>query len=212
MKKRRDTALEKKAPIQSYIVSVRSFGPSIGYHGCSQETADAVLLRGENLKPSTNEYDWLGHGIYFWLDSPERAFQWAKNKTHPAVIGAVINPGHCLNLADSNNIQSVQEAYQALSDAYERLGMPLPKNKSPDKQGLLLRRTLDCKVIEVVHELRLLAREQGFDSVLGVFEEGSPMFPGAAMKEHTHVQIAVRNPANILGYFRPARLSEDLKS
>lgn len=187
-------------------MGVRSFGPSVGYHGCDQETADAVLLRGENLKASINEYDWLGHGIYFWLDSPERALQWAKQtkKRKPAVVGAVINPGHCLNLADSNNVRSVKLAYELLTTAYESLGKELPQNQSPDKHGLLLRRTLDCKVIELLHASRQGAKEQAYDSAVGVFEEGEPMFPGAAMRAQTHVQIAVRNPANILGYFRPA--------
>ena len=187
-------------------MGVRSFGPSVGYHGCDQETADAILLRGENLRASTNDYDWLGQGVYFWLDSPARALQWAKqNKKHkPAVVGAVINPGFCLNLADITHVKSIKEAYELLSIAYEGVGIELPKNQSPDKQGLLLRRTLDCKVIELLHEFRTLASEQPFDSVLGVFEEGAPMFPGSAMKAQTHVQIAVRNPANILGYFRPS--------
>ena len=33
----------------------------------------AVLLRGEPLQPSENDYDWLGRGIYFWEHGPQRA-------------------------------------------------------------------------------------------------------------------------------------------
>lgn len=185
--------------------AVRSFGPSIGYHGCDQETANAVLARGDNLRASKNDYDWLGHGIYFWLDSPERALYWAKQtkKEKPAVNGAIINPGHCLNLADSAHVKSLQDTYTTLKSAYEKLGLELPKNNIQDAQGLLLRRKLDCRVIQLLHKFAELTAEPPYDSVLGVFEEGAPMFPGSAMKERTHVQIAVRNPSHILGYFRP---------
>ena len=38
----------------------------IGFHGCDQTVVDKVLAGEENLIPSTNDYDWLGNGIYFW--------------------------------------------------------------------------------------------------------------------------------------------------
>lgn len=37
----------------------------IGYHGCDESLVKNVLLRGRNLRPSENDYDWLGLGIYF---------------------------------------------------------------------------------------------------------------------------------------------------
>jgi hypothetical protein len=40
-----------------------------------------------------------------------------------------------------------------------------------------------------------------FDSTRGVFEEGGQAFPGAAIKEKSHIQICVRNPNCILGFF-----------
>tara|TARA_R100001143_G_scaffold62680_1_gene66654 strand:+ start:1667 stop:1855 length:189 start_codon:yes stop_codon:yes gene_type:complete len=45
-----------------------------------------------------------------------------------------------------------------------------------------------------------------FDTAYGVFEEGEPIFPEAALKEKTHIQIAVRNIEMIRGYFRPPEL------
>jgi hypothetical protein len=58
-----------------------------------------VLLRREQLKPSGNDYDWLGSGIYFWEYGDRRALDWAtgiaKRRPHivetPAVIGAHID-------------------------------------------------------------------------------------------------------------------------
>jgi hypothetical protein len=37
----------------------------IGYHACAQPIAER-LLQGEPFRPSTNDWDWLGHGVYFW--------------------------------------------------------------------------------------------------------------------------------------------------
>lgn len=48
---------------------------------------------------SERPYDWLGHGIYFWENNHERAFQWAKDKKargeikNPTVIGAILHLG-----------------------------------------------------------------------------------------------------------------------
>ena len=85
-------------------------GIVFGYHGCDESIASQVLNGGE-LKPSGNAHDWLGHGIYFWEASPSRALQWAQQNVatpsdptrKPAVIGAIIDLGKCLNLIDPNN-------------------------------------------------------------------------------------------------------------
>ena len=43
----------------------------LGYHGCDQSIADR-LLAGGAFRKSRNDYDWLGHGIYFWEANPLR--------------------------------------------------------------------------------------------------------------------------------------------
>jgi len=51
----------------------------IGYHGCDESVVKDVLLRGRTLRPSENDYDWLGRGIYFWEHGPRRAYEWAQH-------------------------------------------------------------------------------------------------------------------------------------
>lgn len=56
------------------------------------------------LLASTNDYDWLGNGIYFWGNNEERTWQWANDSAkrksslvkEPAVIGAIIDLGYYL--------------------------------------------------------------------------------------------------------------------
>ncbi|GAA3912214.1 hypothetical protein [Chitinophaga oryziterrae] len=44
-----------------------------------------------------------------------------------------------------------------------------------------------------------------FDSVRGAFMEGGPAFKGSGISKKSHVQIAVRNPNCIKGFFLPRR-------
>lgn len=66
-----------------------------------------------------------------------------------------------------------------------------------------MKRHLDCAVINYAHEVRRKEKMPGFDSVRGAFFEGKPLYEGARIMEKTHIQLCVRNPDSILGYFRP---------
>lgn len=68
-------------------------------------------MNGNQLTASTNEWDWLGPGVYFWEQNPARALEYAidsannkqKNKVRiatPFVIGSIIELGNCLNLLE----------------------------------------------------------------------------------------------------------------
>jgi hypothetical protein len=63
-------------------------------------------------------------------------------------------------------------------------------------------RKLDCLIIN--HCLNRL-EQQGirYDTVRGAFLEGDPVYPDAGFARETHIQIAVRNRACLLGVFRP---------
>lgn len=188
----------------------------LAYHGCDRSLAEAVVNGTKDLKISKNEYDWLGEGIYFWENSPRRALRWAeylrdhpevsKSKIkEPAVIGAAIELGNCLDLTDQASLDLLKQVGSVFRKFTEVSGAEMPKNKkaSPEDKNLLLRH-LDCAVINFCHFLR--KDEEGltpFDTVRGVFMEGRPLFEGSEIMKKTHVQLAVRNPDKILGYFWP---------
>lgn len=46
-----------------------------GYHGTNTEAAATIIQQGFNV--SSNDYDWLGTGVYFFQDAPVRAWEWA---------------------------------------------------------------------------------------------------------------------------------------
>lgn len=176
---------------------------TLGFHGCDLSVAEKVFSGEALLNPSTNNFDWLGHGIYFWENNPERALQFAKDHPSrsiekPTVVGAVINLGYCLDLTDANSIQLVQKAHETLVDSLENVNL-LPRNKGGRDNVV---RELDCTVFEALHLFRREAKEQPFDSIKGIFIEGKPAYEGAGFFEKTHTQICILNPNCIKGYFR----------
>jgi hypothetical protein len=184
-----------------------TLGHIVVYHGCDAATGEKVLAGKDRLKPSIQDYDWLGNGIYFWADSPERAWDWALARKAeakikaPFVVGALVYPGLCLNLTDYGVIEELRAAYEVLKTSRDGDGMPT--NSSP-KNGVPLLRRLDCAVIEMLHQLRSEAELESYDTAFGVFDEGDVAYPGAGFKEKTHIQLAVRNLEVIVGYFRVA--------
>lgn len=188
---------------------------AIGFHGCDQEVGNQILAGAKEIRFSKNSHDWLGSGAYFWEGDPHRAQSWAeflhKNPssfrprvTNPFVIGAIIKLGSCLDLTHSAHLEIVRTAYQELRSISEKADVPLPANKSRGKGDLdLVRRFLDCAVFNYLHEARLREKKTAFDTVRASFPEGEALYDGAKISEKSHVQICVRNPDCILGYFRP---------
>ena len=60
----------------------------LGYHGCDQAVGEG-LLDGDDFKPSKNDYDWLGPGIYFWEANPQRGLDFARElaRSSPILAG-----------------------------------------------------------------------------------------------------------------------------
>lgn len=176
----------------------------LGYHGCDVEVAEK-LLGGEPFRKSDNDYDWLGGGIYFWEKNPQRALDFARELeaserspvTRPAVVGAVIDLGLCLDMMTKSAIDQIRDAHEGLTTLFNEAKRALPENKS----GGLLRK-LDCAVITLLHDIREENGSAPIETVRGVFIEGAPIYPHAGFYEKTHIQICVRDPACIKGVCR----------
>lgn len=185
-------------------------GLILGFHGTDKSIVDKILDSSiEDLEFKVNIYDWLGNGIYFWDNSPTRAMEWAielsekENSTvkEPAVIGAIIDLGHCLDLLDSKNFELLKKGHDILSATLTASGTPMPRNRGRNEDLAL--RELDCAVIESLHSFLNETNEKQFDSARGVFWEGNPLYEGAGFKDKNHIQICVKNIDCIKGYFRP---------
>lgn len=182
-----------------------------GFHGCDESLCDKFVSGDLLLDYSENLYDWLGKGMYFWENDPARALQWAESAMKhpqnakqmiikPAVVGAVICLGKCLDFMEIANLQKLKKIYDELTSS----GTVLPENSGRD----FYKRNLDCFLINyLVAQEKLQGNE--YDSVRGVFFEGNELYKNAGFRERNHIQISVINPNCIKGYFKVRKVDEN---
>jgi hypothetical protein len=179
----------------------------IGFHSCDREVGLKLLNGKEEIIPSTNDWDWLGPGSYFWEGDPSRSLSYAtenaqgiqKNKKAaetPFVLGAIIELGNCLNLVETESLTILSEAYNKLVDVMSKSGLPMPVNKGDN-------RALDCSVIKFIHQSNKDESKIPYDTIRCAFPEGKEAYPGAMITSRLHVQICVCNSDSIKGYFLP---------
>lgn len=184
----------------------------IGYHGCDRAVCESVI-NGKSFQKSKNPYDWLGNGIYFWENDRKRALEWAQEQSErgkikePAVIGAVLNLGNCLDLMERESIELLRVGYSLLELKSKLYNIDIPKNYDKGKNKDLLMRERDCAVIQQIHELThsTITDMKPYDSVRGLFLEGDEVYPGSGFRKKTHIQICVVNPNCIIGCFLPRK-------
>lgn len=183
----------------------------LGFHGCDKSIGEEVLSGRSALKASDNPYDWLGKGIYFWEGNPTRAMQFAKEAVSsphttrghikvPFVIGAIVDLGLCCNLHDQDTLDELRLAAFKLRLSLKVAGISMPENHGGTDQLL---RNRDCAVINFLHQLRKKAKLPGYQSVRATFQEGGELYSGSGFTRKSHIQVAVRDSKQILGYFRP---------
>jgi hypothetical protein len=171
-----------------------------------------LLTGADELRPSNNAWDWLGPGIYFWEQNPHRALAYAEEAAKhqqkfngriktPFVIGAVIRLGKCLNLIAPASISIVREAHFRLSHVTRNNSKKMPINKGANRQ-------LDCAVINFVHDIVDEFGLPPYDTIRSPFHEGSPLYEGANFTDRVHIEIRVRNPRMIKGYFLPRPIAQ----
>lgn len=195
-----------------------------GFHGCDESVRYRLLNQPDEIVFSKEKYDWLGHGMYFWENNYERALQWAEEKKsrgriqQPAVIGATLFLGHCCDFLDTTYINLLKTYFDLMAPMYVTMGKNLPQNGNlpHDRHKDKILRELDCTVIEFMHAAIFykmqtdiqnggFSENKIFDSTRGVFTEGGPVFTGAGILEKSHIQVCIRNPNCIKGFFLPRK-------
>ena len=189
----------------------------LGFHGCDKRVADDIINCRTSMHKSMNVYDWLGNGMYFWEQNLRRAWQWAEEMSkyskssvkEPAVVGAVINLGYCLNFLDSRSLELLKMHHAYFAEERKIQNKTMPQNWDPKGRKDRRNRELDCAVIENLHITRENNGLRPFDSTRGMFIEGEPIYETAGFYTKTHIQICVRNPNCIKGFFIPRAVDDE---
>ena len=192
---------------------------------------DLVSGSLKSLNLSENNYDWLGNGVYFYEADSTRALKYAKTSAKnlsqlltaqaigtPAVVGAILDVERWLDITTQFGISQFTEGLESLKANIEAAGVNMPTNK-PAFEGDQdsLHRALDRAVFENVHAMRkgklleALAADQvdidlvlgcaEFQAVRGAFQQGGAIANGSAIHGDSHIQIALREPKCVLGWF-----------
>jgi hypothetical protein len=119
---------------------------------------------------------------------------------NPFVLGAIIDLGETLNLVESSSLKMLRTSYAELKNTCEELGNKLPVNQNNN-------RALDCDVIQFIHESNFKRNATSYDTVRCAFPEGEESYPGSYITSRLHIQVCVRNPDCLKGFFLPQPLS-----
>ena len=184
----------------------------IGFHSCDKEVGLRILNGEDQLKHSTNSWDWLGSGIYFWEQNPEKALEYAikcatgKQKYNgniktPFVIGAIIELGNCLNLVEPKSLNILHEVHKEPEKTFNVAGKKLPTTKGTNRK-------LDCAVIQSIHETNKRSSIMAYDTVRSPFHDDEELYPTSNFSSGLHIEISVINEAMSKGYFLPKPLKQ----
>lgn len=150
---------------------------------------------------SSNVYDWLGRGAYFFEESESmaRRFPRIPKGEEVVVIKAEISLNGCLDLATHYWDETLRQMHRyLLTTVYQQGGEP-PNQKAG-------RNELDRAVIELMVK-RLEQIGYRVSSVRHLFPEGHPIYAGSAFLDKIHSQIAVRDPSMITSFHEVATSS-----
>lgn len=175
----------------------------VGYHGTQLSVALDIVNRKRLFRPSQNDDDWLGHGIYFWEYAPQQAYWWAEkrkkrqNWDEPiAILGSMIRLGFCFDLLDPYNVKYLKEIYKEYRETEIAAERPIPENVNHYKY-------LDCAAFQYAYAvIESSKRQLSVDSARAVYVptgHGKRVWARSWISNDAHIQICVRNPACILG-------------
>ena len=181
-----------------------------GFHGNTRSRIERTIR--ENFVREGQSGDWLGAGLYFWQDAPNRAWDWAKNiarrdslakpteemEEYQVMVVRLQTNDHWIDLIEQS---SWTTRFHRAANAMV-VGGWLPNQPNAIDPGNLQRPMLhkrDYAIIELAINLAF-ADHIAVDAVRCAFVEGTPVFENSAIFDKTHVQITVRNPDVIVEY------------
>ncbi|MDF8363362.1 MULTISPECIES: hypothetical protein [Achromobacter] len=131
----------------------------------------------------------------------------------PAVVGALIRVNHWLDMTTQLGMATFANAYEAFIEegVPKRGGVPRPPVNAKAHEGdrdFILRK-LDNAIFSYLHGIMEAqhakdpAKEPPYQIVRGAFPQGEEITPNSGFRADSHIQLAVRDQACIVGWFMP---------
>lgn len=173
-----------------------AFEKVVGYHTCTKALATEIEAGRTSLRPGSNEHDWLGSGVYFWVGNYLLARWWMNviSAGTPNFEGVTlkyeITLGRCLDLSDARYLKRLRAHEGSINWALKGV-RPTNEVAPPGHhiEGEYKQRFLDHAVIDDY----CTNIEPDIQSVYGVFQSGPPIYRGAGQYMYNNAQLAVRH-------------------
>lgn len=187
----------------------------IAYHGCDATVRDQLVSGLTKPLPSSNPYDWLYDGMYFFEGDSARALKLARASSTrpqhkltrnpiatPAVVGAIIEIDRLFDLTTQSGIENFSLAAAVVVAGYKADGEDPPKNQ-PAFEGDTenLHRAFDREVCKMVHALRSHANTEAIalaariSSTLGLSVGEPSQLTGPQLKQLEEASLQIVNTA-----------------
>lgn len=112
----------------------------ISYHGTNSECVESIRKNG--FEPSSSHNDWLGSGVYFFVDGSfcpiENAREWAVNEAYKkkyvsySILKAIVSGDRVLDLRIEEDLKIFDKVRQHILKKYEEEKKKLTIKLHPD--------------------------------------------------------------------------------
>jgi hypothetical protein len=197
-----------------------------GFHGTTKDRAEKII-KDKTWIVGKNAYDWLGHGVYFFQDSPIRALLFAEKRAEqnrqegktgmeviPSVIRARISLENCIDFTDADWAPVLRIARKRLGRIAKSKKEPLPEQepikvrKLPRKSNLIRKGTYKGPLRKsALHNLDCAVSNLLLNDINPIFKvfslrsaflDGYPCYRTSWLFDLSHVQINVQQPSKVV--------------
>lgn len=162
------------------------------YHAGELDEIDTFIKHRSGIRHSSSQGNWLGVGVYFWENDPERAEEWQLRRNKGAILECEIDTRFLLNLLVKS--EHTIEFYDRARQLAENLA------KTPN-----LRNQRDAQKFDLDHQVfratqQYFQRDKGLVGLRRAFFLGESITPHGNLYENQHIQIclwdtsAIENP------------------
>ena len=163
-----------------------------GYHAGDLAEIESIISRGSGIPFSNRPGNWLGDGVYFWENDPQRAEEWQIQRTKGAILECEIDTRYLFNLLKKENY----------TDLFYTEGKSLLKTLKGNNSRAAQNFDLDRKLF---NGIRNKFMGDGMCGIRMAFYLGDSITQNGNIFENQHIQIclwdltAIENPRKYTG-------------
>ncbi|MCE7030920.1 hypothetical protein [Jiella avicenniae] len=169
----------------------------IVYHGTSADRLSSIIENG--FQPGRRDASWLGHGIYFFFQAPERARLWGidsarrRGVSNAVLLKCTIDLSDNINLLEPDYWPLLKNAYNHVPTHLHQIGIEGLFETDPGTPERIGWNYRDCAAVNALTEtIERLGIAVG--SIMAAFIEGLPASESSWLFDQSSLMICVKRP------------------